>query len=176
MEESFHLIAQIDCTLVASVIHKSRCFSRLSTDDIELWSHRLLFERVCKYLEKENAKKISANQTPEFGILLIDSIETKYDNLVRSKYKRFLRTGTHYIDNKYLIEDPLFVNSQYRNMSQIVDIVAHLVNRHTNLKTKSKAAWNDIDAVIERGFKIVYPRFDTGPTGKVLGSGIKHFP
>lgn len=176
LEESFHLIAQIDCTFVASVIHKSRCYSRLSTDDIEIWSHRLLFERICKYLAKENAKRISANQTPEVGILLIDSIETKYDNKIRRIYRDYLRTGTYYITNQYLIEDPLFVDSQYRNMSQIVDIVAHLVNRYTNLKTKPKATWNDIDDVIARGYQIVKSRFDTCPNGQIFGCGIKHFP
>lgn len=176
LTEVFDLISQTSCTLVASVIHKNRIFSRLTDDDIDLWSHRLLFERICKFLEKDNNRKIAANQSTHKGILLIDFITQSYNNKIRRKYRRFSKHGTYYLQNKYLIEDPLFVDSQYRNMSQLVDIVAHLLNRHTNLRNKLTASWNDVDYVIDQGYRTIFSKFDTDSSGKVLGCGIKHFP
>ncbi len=175
LENVFELISQINCTLIASVIHKHRLHTIKTRDEIELWSHRLLFERVCKFLEKENTKRTKANQPPEYGILLIDSVNTKYDNAVRRKYNGFFKDGTLYQTNQYLIEDPLFVNSQYRNMSQLVDVVAHLVNRHTNLP-QNKTQWNDVDRVIDKGFQVISHRFDRGGSRRLVGCGIKHFP
>ncbi len=176
LEEVFELISQIDCTLIASVIHKHKLRKIKNRDDIELWSHRLLFERVCKFLEKENDRRMRTNQPPEYGILLIDSVNTRYDNTVRRKYNEFFKYGTLYQTNEYLIEDPLFVNSQYRNMSQLVDVVAHLVNRYTIMRRKPKAQWSDIDYVIEKGFQILNQQFDRGKSGRLEGCGIKHFP
>ncbi|RLI48839.1 MAG: hypothetical protein DRO73_08135 [Candidatus Thorarchaeota archaeon] len=176
LENVFELIAKINCTLIASVIHKRKLWKIKDREGVELWSHRLLFERVCKFLEKENNRRMSMNQPPEYGILLIDSVNTRYDNAVRRKYSEFFKHGTLYQTNEDLIENPLFVNSQYRNMSQLVDVVAHMVNRYTNLRGKPQEKWNDVDYVIERGFRVIQQRFDTDESGKLKGCGIKHFP
>lgn len=176
LEEAYDLIVGINCTLLASVIHKKNLYKLKTQDEIELWSHRFLFERICKYLEKENETRIKANDTPHYGLLMIDSVNTKYDNTIRRKYHDFFHFGTHYEKNDYLIEDPLFVDSQYRNMSQLVDIVAYTVFRRTNNTTKQHNKWNIIDHTIEKGYQTLIPRFDKGPKGQILGCGIKHFP
>jgi len=54
LEDVFELISQINCTLITSVIHKRKLHNIRDSKDIELWSHRLLFERICKFLKKEN--------------------------------------------------------------------------------------------------------------------------
>jgi len=176
LTEVFELISKTDCNIVASVIHKSKIYARLTDDDIDLWSHRLLFERVCKFIEKDNSKKISIGQPADYGILLMDFVNPNYHSKVRKKYRRFFGRGTHYLQNQYLIENPLFVDSQYRNMSQLVDIVAHLINRYTNLRKKPRSTWTDVDQVIYQGYQILKPRFDKGANGQINGYGIKYFP
>ena len=175
LEEIYELIANIDCTLLASVIHKRKLYKLKDQDVIELWSHRFLFERVCKFLDKENARRISSNESPQYGILLIDSINTRYNATIKRKYQNFFNKGTHFQQNEYLIEDPMFVDSQYRNMAQLVDVVAYTVNRRTNVISKTSNR-NQVDEVIKTGYQTILPKFDTGSSGTVDGCGIKHFP
>lgn len=173
LEDIFDLIGTIDCTLIGIVVDKTRCFAYV---DIDLWSHRLLFERLCKYLEKANSKRINAGLPPEYGLLLIDSVQTVFDNAVRRKYKRFFSHGTYYLQNSYLIEDPLFVNSYYRNMSQLVDNVAYCLRRHFESRSLPSSQRTVIDDVVKEGLQSIKPRFDTCASGKIMGCGIKIFP
>ena len=39
------------------------------------------------------------------------------------------KSGTKFEKNNYLIEDPLFVNSEYRHLSQLADCVAYCVKK-----------------------------------------------
>jgi hypothetical protein len=176
LKEIYELITNINCTLLASVIHKGKLYKLKTEDEISLWSHRFLFERICKYIEKENENRINVNESPHHGILLLDSVNPRYDNTIRRKYHGFCHSGTYYQQNEYLIEDPLFVDSQYRNMSQLVDIVAYTVYRRTNITTKPSSKWNDTDKAIENGYQTLIPRFDKDSKGRLLGCGIKHFP
>ena len=174
LQDLYDLIAQTNCTLVASVIFKKRLWKLKTQDEIELWSHRFLFERVCKYLDKDNAKRIQRNESPHYGILLIDSVNSKYDNTIRRKYHSFFEWGTYFQSNTYLIEDPLFVDSQYRNMSQLVDLVAYTINRRTNAKQKVNKSI--IDQVAMKGYQTILPKFDKSVKGRFDGYGIKYFP
>ena len=132
LDDIYTLISRINCVLIAVLIQKGRiCKNKI---DLELWGYRLLFERLCKYLEMKNKELVDQGLRNEYGIMLIDSINDQYDTKLRRKLLSFLTTGT-YIKNKYLIEDPLFVKSHYRNMAQLTDLIAYCVRR--NFRTGS---------------------------------------
>ena len=42
---------------------------------------------------------------------------------------RLSKSGTKFEKNNYLIEDPLFVNSEYRHLSQLADCVTYFVKK-----------------------------------------------
>ena len=42
---------------------------------------------------------------------------------------RLSKSGTKFEKNNYLIKDPLFVNSEYRHLSQLADCVAYCVKK-----------------------------------------------
>ena len=65
----------------------------------------------------------------QYGILLIDSVNPKYGNKVRAKIGTLFESGTEYKKNEHLIEDPIFVDSNYRHLSQLVDRVAYCIRR-----------------------------------------------
>lgn len=171
LEDIYSLISRIDCTIIAVMIRKNKLRKR--DLDLELWGFRLLFDRLCKFLEKKNRELISNGLSNEYGLLLIDSVEKSFDRKLRAKILSFLTTGTFYSTNKFLIEDPLFVVSQYRNISQLTDLVAYCIRRkHRNVPSSNSMT----DKKFEKYYKKIYNKFDTDDSGRVEGCGIKIFP
>ena len=78
--------------------------------------------------------------------------------------------GTPYSKINYLIEDPLFTDSKWRNLSQLVDCVAYCVRREFmyNQAPAKKQIWDNY-------FKIISTNFDSY-NGQYTGYGLKIFP
>jgi len=93
--------------------------------DIEEWGHRLIIERIEKYLEKVNKN----NKTDQYGLMIEDTVSPKNDEMIRNKVHIIMADGTMYSKINYLIEDPLFTDSKWRNLSQLVDCVAYCIRR-----------------------------------------------
>jgi hypothetical protein len=138
--------------------------------DIETWAYRLLFERINKFINRQNEKLILANSPPQFGISIIDSCGLRADQRLKNKLYSMLKNGTMYSKLEWLIEDPLFTDSKWRNLSQIADCVAYCVRRHLrkSAKTFKDWYWDTYFSQIER-------KFDTSD-GSYIGYGLKIFP
>ena len=66
--------------------HKTKYF------DIEEWGHRLIIERIEKYL-----KKIKKNSNvDQYGLIIEDTISPKYDERTRNKVHNIMAYGTLY--------------------------------------------------------------------------------
>lgn len=160
---------QTDVCTIAIVINKERMYQG---KDIEKWAYRFTVERINKFLEKNNEISISNGIPPQFGIMIIDSCGFKPDEKLREKIAEMLRNGTYYSDLKYLIEDPLFTNSQWRNLSQMVDCVAYAVRK--KFRNSTEPSFHD-----KKWFKYyeqIFCKFDKNEDGKVMGCGVKVFP
>jgi len=96
--------------------------------DIEMWALRLIFERICWNLKDLNNLLKNAGQKEQYGLMIMDSVSFGFDNKVRNKIRGLLLDGTYYENNDFLIEDPLFTCSHWRNLCQIADIIAYLIN------------------------------------------------
>ncbi len=166
--DACQLVGNIDCTIISVLIDKARRYN--NNFDCEAWCMQLLFERLCKYLDKVNEERVQSSKPSESAILLIDSIDPNYDKKVRARLLPWIRDGTTYCPNHSIIEDPIFVNSSYRNLSQLVDCVAYCVRR------KHKVADKKIDAVVNDCYEMIYPKFDKSKDGQVINFGLKIFP
>lgn len=153
--------------VISVLIDKTKLYPN---KDIETWAYRLLFERINKFINRQNAKLILANSPPQFGISIIDSCGLKADQRLKNKLYSMLKNGTMYCKLEWLIEDPLFTDSKWRNLSQIADCVAYCVRRHLrkDIKTFKDPSWDSYFTQIEK-------KFDT-PNGSYIGSGLKIFP
>ncbi len=156
-----------DVVIVASMIRKAMLKKKI---DLELWGFRLLFERICWVLDKKNAELSAKGLANEYGILLIDSVRPSYDLKVRRKLLGFLRSGTYYVNNRFLIEDPIFVSSQYRNLSQLVDLSAWVIRRKFRPSNSSK------DVLADSLFPHIEGKLDRDSSGNWNGVGLKIFP
>jgi len=156
LEDISTLIAKTECNILSTLIDKTKIYAR--NFDIEYWALKLLFERI--WLEKQNEK----NKLPEHAILLIDSVNTKYDQKRRDKLLPWIRRGTCYPN------DPLFVTSSYRSLSQLTDCIAYCIRR------KYRPSKKKLDGYFDRFFGIIYKKIDKNKYGNIINAGLKIFP
>ncbi len=110
----------------------------------------------------------------EYGIMILDTEGTVKDQKLRNKLIDMLRHGTIHSQLEYIIEDPLFTDSKWRNLSQLVDCMAYGIRKHhrtgSNPDNKSTKSWNEI-------YKKIETKFDYNPkTSSYRNYGLKKFP
>jgi len=169
INEIFTLVNKFNVRIVASIIKTNKIYA---DKDIELWGLRLFFERLVLNLEDLNIKLKESGSEPQMGIIISDSINNKYDNQRREKFKEFFNFGTYYVNNKYIIEDVLFTDSHWRNMNQLADCVAYVIN-HANKINKNKNP--EIFKALMYGFFVVDKKMEVGKSGSKSFS-FKIFP
>jgi hypothetical protein len=155
-------------TIIGVVIDKTKLFR---DKDIETWAYRLMFERISRFIERENAQLVQAGFPNEYGIMISDSEGEAKDQRLRRKLFPMLRRGTYYCNLEYLIEDPLFTDSKWRNLSQLVDCIAYCIRkkyRTNNTPSIHTTNWLGY-------FPKVEPKLDSR-NGSYVGYGIKIFP
>ena len=81
-----------------------------------------------------------------------------------------LRYGTMYSQLGYIIEDPLFTDSKWGNLLQLVDCVAYGIRKKHRINTASFhiTYWDKFYTQIEK-------KFDN-PDGSYINYGLKIFP
>ena len=166
----FDLISQdrTHLTIIASLIQKSKLKKRI---DLEVWGHRMLFERLNTFINQQNQYLLQAGNPHEYCIMIIDSEGNIKDQKLRNKLIGMLASGTRYSKLDFLIEDPLFTDSKWRNLSQVVDCIAYCIrkkyreNNHDTIHTKK---WLEYFSKIESKFH--------NKNGYHLRYGLKIFP
>ena len=172
LKDIYTAISRFDGTIISIVIRKEKIFpNKQRSFDITEWGYRLLFERLCKFLDKKNVEKISGNKPPERGLLLLDAINIKINNSLRRKILHILKSGSFYQpENKWILEDVIFTNSAFRNCTQIADLIAYIIRR------VYRGSDTLIDIKSKEYFKLIELRFDKDSQGNYEGCGIKIFP
>ena len=180
LTELVKIMVENELKLISVVFQKYKSYKK---PDINEWSFRLLLERLNKYLEKINFENFQKSNPMDYGLLMIDSVERKFDMKIRKHILDFYEYGSHYLKNKYLIEDPIFVKSHFRNLSQLADLSAFLTMRYfdiqkpQNEKHRRSRPNHPLNGTVERLFQeeMIKKLFDN-KKGKVYGYGIKFFP
>ncbi len=169
--EIANLIKNMKCTIITSCIVKDKLHFQIDLDE---WCLKFELERLCLYLEKENNRKKLINQdTYDSGIIYFD--KSLKEEATRFRFiNDFIKNGSCYQQNEYLVEDPVFVDSINRIFIQITDIVSYIIRRHIRSKIYNKS--NVIDNFTSQAFELIREKFDTSSKGKLIGSGLKIFP
>ncbi|MBP5395046.1 MAG: DUF3800 domain-containing protein [Candidatus Methanomethylophilaceae archaeon] len=165
--EIMHLISETDCVITAVMIRKDLLVNR--EQDINSKALEYLFERLCYLLEEKN--KTARDKGAEYGLLMIDSVNPKYDNKVRLIMRGLLKSGTKFEKNRFIIEDPIFVDSSYRHLSQLADCVAYCLRR----KFRAKEPSVDTQKQFDDFFKIIEEKL-LRKSSRTSGYGIKIYP
>ncbi|WP_400233385.1 DUF3800 domain-containing protein [Methanomethylophilus alvi] len=168
-EDILRIISESNCTLCCTIINKSLINDKVGTD-VNSLATKFLFERICFFLDTENGSNMANGRPEEYNLLMFDSVNPTYDNKVRKMIRVFSANGTGYEHNRYTIEDPIFVNSSYRHLSQLVDCAAYTIHRkfrHTDNEKDS--------ALFDRFYDLLLPAL-LKRNGKIEGYGIKIYP
>lgn len=155
---------------IESVLIEKNKLSKKSLD-LELWGHRMIFERINKFLQSENINLVQNDNPPQFGLMIEDTEGEKKDQKLRKKVKEMLKNGTFYSKLDFLVEDPLFTDSKWRNLSQLVDCIAYAIRSaygHPNTQWK-RQKWSQY-------FKKIEPLFGKCTDGSYENCGFKIFP
>ncbi len=153
-----------------SVVVQKRGLKKTNLD-IEAWAHRLIFERLNLFIKKRNQLAVMNGKYVEYGLMIEDTEGIKKDKKRWNKFRVMLTDGTLYSKLEYLIEDPFFTDSKWRNLSQLVDCVAYCVRRKykSNQSQAKKIVW-------DKYFEYISHKFDKSEKGSYEGYGIKIFP
>lgn len=128
LSEVLDILSEFNPVVNIVIIRKNALNSKET--DIDAIAFKLLFERLCMTHRELNKKLLLKEEDIQFGILFMDSIQPKYDEIIKTKVRKMIKAGTEYIDNEFIIEDVVFIDSRYRAMSQIVDCIAYCVRRY----------------------------------------------
>lgn len=163
------IISEIDCSISTILIRKDRIKSKIL--EIDIFALELLFERLCFYHNVANGENRMEGRDEQYGILMIDSVNSKYDNKIRIKVRSLFENGTKYEKNRYLIEDPIFVDSSYRHLSQLVDCVAYCIRRNFRMAEADERERETFEVF----FKMIEPKLLKNGF-RSEGYGLKIFP
>jgi len=155
-------------SIIAAVINKEKLRKKI---DLEVWGHRFVFERLNEYLAHQNHLLAESGNPHEYGIMIMDSEGSTKDQKLRNKLTSMLNHGTKYSELGYLIEDPLFTDSKWRNLSQVVDCIAYCIrkkHRKNNTNNMHLTYWEKYYSMIEKKFH--------SKNGYYLKYGLKIFP
>lgn len=164
-----NIIKKNRCRLLSVIIEKDHIDEeRKSPEWIQLWAWRILLERIEKFLEKKNDETIT-----NYGLLCIDSNSEKIVNHINDIIHTFRQEGSMYLDCKYLIENPFFVDSNMRNLIQLADFSAWVTKRWYLIKKGKTTEYDNFNSIL---IDNIFDRFDKTPSGEVEGAGIKIHP
>lgn len=172
-KEIYELISNEKVTIIGVIIDKLKIYpEKRKNFDVEQWAYRLLFERLNKFCAKHNAKRILSGKSEELCLMIIDSKSRSQDKRLRDKMLNFLRDGTYYAANKFIVEDPIFTDSKWRCISQLSDLVSYTIWRGF-LKQGSNET---LTKTFEGHFNLIKTKMDTDSKGNLMGCGLVVFP
>lgn len=145
MEDILKTVSEIDCSIVFVLSRKDRSID--PSIDLGMYATKILFEQIDDFHYVMNKMNETRRSADEHGILLIDSVDSKYDNKVRSKIRELCADKL----NRHIIEDPFFVDSKHKHMSQLVDSVAYCIRRRFRSKTTDPTEME----IYERFYRII---------------------
>ena len=104
----------------------AECIDKLHFDPsmTDTTVHEQAFEQIVSRFEH-----YLQNISGDYGLLIHDNNQTvakRHTELM----KAFLRNGTLWTDIRYVIETPMFVDSQLTNMVQLADLCAYAIRRY----------------------------------------------
>lgn len=169
-----NIISKIDCKINCILIRK-HLVPMWDAKEINSYAFKFLFERLCFTHNEFNwSFVINKKDVPQYGILFMDSIQPTVDNKLKEDMRALMKSGTEYAKNKYMIEDVVFVDSRYRALSQIVDVVAYCMRRYYRLKYKPPLDYRETKTY-ERFLNLIIPAIRK-KNNRWEGVGVKIFP
>ena len=119
----YDIILHNNCVLLSSVINKDSLLKHygINKPDVNLFALKYLLERISIYMNK--------NHPAEQAIIIMDKCSDHIEKMLNQTHTLQQAEGYTWQNNKNIIENLLFVDSQYNNFIQLTDLCAYSINR-----------------------------------------------
>lgn len=159
----YELISVIPCTIISVIINKGLVFNPRK---IEFIANKFLLERLYKYLFKYNKQD---KGIINYGLLVFDKINNIYDSNRRKMINLIRKQITGNEDRDFIVEIPIYADSNYRSGLQIADAIAYCLQQTYSRSVRRKS-------LFQTYFEKIKPKFDVNSKGTYDGAGLKIFP
>ena len=151
------LILDSEITIINSVIIKDQLKVRYTTPKTMEYSWTFLIERYEHFLFDKPSETNN-------GLVFIDSSTKTPESEIKDLIYKLVRRGSTWQYIEHVIEDPIFLKSDRRNLIQLADMVAYCVNRHEKNDPNFGNWFNDLKTKMYQ------------PNGELSKYGLKEFP
>ncbi|MFA5887651.1 MAG: DUF3800 domain-containing protein [Candidatus Nanoarchaeia archaeon] len=147
LEEICKIMQESEIKTFCIVMKKEHIFT---TNLVFNRAYEYLYERIAWNIQYLNNQLVEAGEPSQSAIVFLDGQEEgKILQMIRTKVRELIFTGSSYDHNKKIIEDPIFSNSKWRGNIQLADTIAYAFNYINNSNKKSHKAIHDILLKIE---------------------------
>ncbi len=154
----FDIIINNDCVLISIVINKDSLLRKygIYKPEPNIFAIQYLMERISLYM--------NINHKNENAIIIMDKCSDSIEKMLNKTHTLQLEAGYSWKGIKNIIENIMFVDSQYNNFIQLTDLCAYNINR----------AFKDDNPNYEF-FKRILPKFSYNiKNGLINGAGITY--
>ena len=154
----YDIIVNNDCVLISMVMNKDSLLKKYGINAIEpnILAIEYLLERISIYMD--------VNHQDKQAIIVMDKCSDNIEKLLNRLHTLHLQDGYSWKGIKNIIENIMFVDSQYNNFIQLTDLCAYNINR----------AFRDDNPDYEFFQRIVSKFATNKKTGLINGSGITY--
>lgn len=154
----YDIIVNNDCVLISTVVNKDSLLRRYGLEKPEpnIFSIQYLLERISLYMD--------FNNNNDQAIIVMDKCSDSIEKMLNRTHTLQLTEGYSWKGVKNIIENIMFVDSQYNNFIQLTDLCAYNINR----------AFKDDNPDYEF-FQRILPKFAyNNKNGLINGAGVTY--
>lgn len=152
------IISSNNLKIISTVVKKQQFIFNNTGKDMLSESWKYLLERVEMFLTSEGKR--------QHGLVIMDSINRDADKKKDALLNGFKMLGTGQVNLDHILEIT-FTDSGLKNMIQLTDVVAYIVNLHMRQSTQKE---------IDPHWKAVESKFRRDYSGNYNGVGFKVIP
>jgi len=152
------IITRNELVLISIVVNKDSLlrYYGLNSPSPNVFAIQYLLERISLYMHY--------NQNDKQAIIIMDKCSDNIEKMLNQTHILQMKEGYSWINNKSIIENLMFVDSQYNNLIQLTDLCAYNINR----------AFRD-DNPEYPFFKLLLPKFNINTqNGLINNAGITY--
>lgn len=158
LSELFLIISNVNLRISSTVVRKQQFIFLDNGKDMLTEGWKYLLERFEMFLTGEGQR--------QYGLVIMDSIDRDADRRKSMILDGFKMSGTGYVNLDHILEIT-FTDSVLKNVIQLTDVVAYIINLHKR---------KDTQADVEKYWNVIETKFIRDRFGNYNGAGYKELP
>ena len=155
--KTLDIVCNSQITLLNVIIFKDLLKKRYGTSKTLEYSWKFMVERFEHFLKQQSEETNN-------GLLYVDASHKSPESEIKNVIYKLVRHENHNQKIDHVVEDPIFKKSHLRNMIQLADMIAYIIQKHYRNDTSFKYWFERLNPKIYQS------------NGVLDGFGIMEFP